>query len=148
MRVYYAIGLITSTLVCAFFVLGLDIITELTPRVAATEVYMPNLITYQLTYVWKKKIKTGNVIEQEAGPQTFLDTPYHYRIEGIHSRKPVLKKFIGNDLVEEKELTILNITDQANIYLAERHSSWQCLSHIYLPKAKNSGCVDAVLVES
>lgn len=31
----------------------------------------------------------------------------------------MLKKFIGNDLVEEKNLTILNVTDQASIYLAD-----------------------------
>lgn len=76
-------------------------------------------ITYQLDVVWKKKIKSGKVIEEKVEPMGFLDAPYIYVIKDLHTKTPLLQKFIGKKLVEQNTLVLLNLTAQGNIYLAD-----------------------------
>jgi len=79
----------------------------------------PKQISYQLDIIWKKKIKDGKVVEEKAEQQKFLDEYFQYRIEHLNTKEPVLKKFIGKDLMEQKKLVVLNITSQGSIYLAD-----------------------------
>ena len=96
----------------------------------------PKQITYQLDIVWKKKIKDGRVVEERAEPQKFLDKYYQYRIEHLNTKKPVLKKFIGKDLVEQKKLVVLNITRQGSIYLADVSKAGNVFLLSVFPKQK------------
>jgi hypothetical protein len=88
-------------------------------RVSSEQLETPKQITYQLDIVWKKKIKDGKVIEEKTEPQKFLGESFQYLIEHLDTKDPVLKKFIGKDLMEQKKLAVLNITSQGNIYLAD-----------------------------
>lgn len=106
---YISSSLVFSMLLELFFV----------GSVLSEQLEIPNQITYQLDIVWKKKIKDGQVIEEKAGPQKFLDESYHYRIEHLNTKNPVLKKFIGKNLMAQKKLVVLNTTSQGNIYLAD-----------------------------
>ena len=76
-------------------------------------------ITYQLPYVSKKKIKSGKIIEEKIEAQKLFGEPYVYKIMRLNTRKPILRKYIGTRLVEEKKLAVLNRTSQGNIYLAD-----------------------------
>lgn len=97
---------------------------------------VPKQIAYQLDIVWKKKIKDGRVIEEKAEPQKFLDEAFKYRIEDLHTKEPVLKKFIGQDLMEQKKLVVLNITSQGNIYLADVSAAGNVFLLSVFPKQK------------
>jgi len=76
-------------------------------------------IEYQLPYVSKKQIKAGKIVEQKVEAQTFLGEPYKYKILRLNTKNPILTKSIGSEIVEEKQLLILNKTNQGNIYLAD-----------------------------
>ncbi|MBD3338387.1 MAG: hypothetical protein GF353_04730 [Candidatus Lokiarchaeota archaeon] len=96
----------------------------------------PQQITYQLDIVWKKKIKDGKVIEDKAEPQNFFDEPYQYRIEHLETKEPVLNKFIGKDLMEQKKLVVLNVTSQGNIYLADVSKAGNVFLYSIFPRQK------------
>jgi len=109
-RVFYMRFLLVSSILLELFFVE---------SALSEQLERPKQITYQLDIVWKKKIKDGKVIEDKAEPQKFLDEPYEYRIEHLETKEPVLKKFIGKDLMEQKKLVVLNVTGQGNIYLAD-----------------------------
>ncbi len=88
-------------------------------RTAEAKEKVLSQITYQLPYVSKKKIKDGKVIEDKIEAQEFLGEPYVYKILRLTTMKPILRKYIGDRVVEEKQLAILNKTNQGNIYLAD-----------------------------
>jgi len=83
------------------------------------EEVIPSKITYQLPYVSKKKIKDGKIIEEKVEPQEFFGVPYIYKILKLNTKRPILEKYIGDKVVEQKQLIVLNRTSQGNIYLAE-----------------------------
>lgn len=103
---------------------------------SSEQLEVPEQITYQLDIVWKKKIKDGSVIEEKAEPQKFMDESFKYHIEHLHTKEPVLKKFIGNELVEQKKLVVLNITSQGNIYLADVSAAGNVSLLSIFPKQK------------
>ena len=113
-----------------------SLLTEALPNANAAENRTPAEISYQLDVVWKKKIKDGRVIEEEVEPQKFLDEFKQYRIEHLNTKEPLLKKFIGKDLVEQKKLVFLNITSQGNIYLADVSQAGNVFLISVFPKQK------------
>jgi len=103
---------------------------------ASGQMEIPEQIKYQLDIVWKKKIKNGSVIEEKAEPQKFLDEYFQYRIEKLNTKEPILKKYIGKKLIEEKKLVVLNITSQGNIYLADVSTAGNVFLLSVFPKQK------------
>ena len=96
----------------------------------------PKQITYQLDVVWKKKIKDGRIIEEKTEPLKLLDEAFQYRIEHLNTKEPVLNKFIGKDLMEQKKLVVLNKTSQGNIYLADVSAAGNVFLLSIFPKQK------------
>jgi len=120
------------------FLLVFSIVLELffVQRALSEQPETPKQITYQLDIVWKKKIKDGKIIEEKAEPQTFFGEPYQYRIERLNTKEPVLKKFIGKDLMVQKKLVLLNLTGQGNIYLADVSQAGNVFLLSVFPKQK------------
>lgn len=105
-------------------------------RALSDQLDTPKQITYQLDIVWKKKIKDGKILEEKAAPQTFLGEPNQYRIERLNTKEPLLKKFIGKELIEQKKLILLNLTGQGNIYLADVSQAGNVFLLSVFPKQK------------
>ena len=126
-KVFYLSSLLVF---CIFFELFL------VQGASSEQLETPKQITYQLDTVWKKKIKDGRVIEEKMEPQKFLDESFQYRIEHLNTKEPVLKKFIGKDLIEQKKLVVLNITSQGNIYLADVSTAGNVFLLSVFPKQK------------
>lgn len=71
-------------------------------------------INYKLHNISKKSIKDGDIIQQSVEPGR-----YEYKISGLDTKIPILGKYSNGKLRVEKPLTVLNITSQGNIYLAD-----------------------------
>lgn len=76
-------------------------------------------ISYQLPYVNKLKIKNGAIIENKVESMGFLGEPFRYEITKLNTTNPILRKYLYDKVREEKQLTMLNITNQGNLYLAD-----------------------------
>ncbi len=71
-------------------------------------------INYELHNISKTWIKDGDIIRQSSESGR-----YEYRISRLNTKNPILGKYSNGKLMVEKTLTVLNITSQSNIYLAE-----------------------------
>ena len=111
----------TSKLLCLFiFIIFLMVFCLVNSQTASSaQSSLPDKITYKIDTVWKKKVKDGKIIEEKTEPMGFLGEPNLYTIERLNSKEPILKKFSGNDLMEQKKLVVLNVTKQGSIYLAD-----------------------------
>ena len=79
-------------------------------------------INYELHNISKKWIKDGDIIQQSVEPGR-----YEYRISRLDTKSPILGKYSNGKLRVEKPLTVLNITSQGSIYLADVSQSGNIL---------------------
>lgn len=133
---YYKVKTISTFCICSSILFCLMVCMINVQTASSAQVGLPNKISYKLDTVWKKKVKDGKIIEEKAEPMSFLGEPYQYCLERLNSKEPILKKYVGKDLVEQKKLVVLNVTGQGNIYLADITSAGNVFLLSVFPKQK------------